>query len=83
MVEYICLMNRLNWVENPGTDVRRGDRFDVDDEERARIWLREGYIRLADVEDEGASGEVPDSDNETTLDTDNESTQRKPRRKKM
>lgn len=44
MTEYICDMNRLDWDGNSGATVRRGERFEMDDDKRAKILLDAGYI---------------------------------------
>ena len=54
MVKLICQMNRIDWIGNEGETVRRGDMFEMGDQNQVDIWLREGYVSLA-----GASDEVP------------------------
>lgn len=44
MTDYICNRNRLDWDGNSGAAVRRGERFEMDDERLALIMLDDGYI---------------------------------------
>ncbi len=43
-MEFICRMNRLDWVGNPGEPVRRGDRFELKDKRIIKCLTEEGYI---------------------------------------
>ena len=53
-------MNRLDWTGNPSEPVRRGEQFELDDEDRAQSLLEAGYILYPPAENKEANTSIDD-----------------------